>query len=94
MTLLRAPAEARLDAAALDPIEVLNPELLAPLARSIHNGKCPACQAPVHGVLDQGPDGAARVQITCFGPKTHAFFFDARTGHIDNQPTAMGQVRD
>jgi hypothetical protein len=74
------------------PLEVRNPELLAPLARAIHNGRCPACGAGVHGVEDSALDGSPRVQITCFGEPAHAFFFDARTGHIGNLPEVMGEV--
>src|SRR5579859_8142720 len=43
LTVLRSPAEVRLDPKSLAPIEVHNPELLAPFARAVHNGKCPAC---------------------------------------------------
>jgi hypothetical protein len=93
LTVLRSPAQVRVDPTSLSPIKVLNPELLAPLARAIHNGKCPACLAPVHGFLDSADDGAPQVQIVCFGDPAHAFFFDATTGHIDNQPSAMGEVR-
>jgi hypothetical protein len=46
----------------------------------------------VHGVEDSAPDGSPRVQITCFGEPAHAFFFDARTGHIGNLPEVMGEV--
>jgi hypothetical protein len=93
LTILRSPTQVRVDPASLAPIKVLSPELLAPLARAIHNGKCPACQAPVHGVLDTSESGAPLVQIACFGDPAHVFFFDATTGHIDNQPSAMGEVR-
>ena len=93
MTVLRSPAQVRVDPSSLAPIKVLNPELLAPLARAIHNGKCPACQAPVHGVLDAAEDGSPQVQIACFGDPAHVFFFDTITGHIDNQPAAMGEVQ-
>jgi hypothetical protein len=93
VTLLRSPTQARIDPASLVPIRVDSPELLAPLARGIHNGKCPACQAPVYGFLDSSAEGSQHVQITCFGDPAHAFFFDATTGHIDNQPMAMGEVK-
>jgi hypothetical protein len=93
LTVLRSPAQVRVDPLSLAPIQVPNPELLAPLARAIHNGKCPACQAPVHGVLDVPEDGSPQVQIACLGDPTHVFFFDATTGHIDNQPSAMGEVQ-
>ena len=90
--MLRSASEVRLDPASLAPLEIRNPELLAPLARAVYNGKCPACGAAVHGVLDQDQDGHPVVQVTCFGDPAHAFFFDATTGHIGNQPAAMGQV--
>jgi hypothetical protein len=89
---LRSPAEVRVDDRQLAPLQVRNPELLAPLARAIHNGKCPACGAGVHGVVDSPRDGSPRVQITCFGDPAHAYFFDARTGHIADLPEAMGEV--
>lgn len=92
MGALRSPAEVRVDDERLAPLEVRNPELLAPLARAIHNGKCPACGAGVHGVEDRAQDGSPRVQITCFGEPAHAYFFDARTGHISNLPEVMGEV--
>lgn len=92
MTALRSPAEVRVDDDSLVPLEVRNPELLAPLARAIHNGKCPACGAGVHGVEDRAPDGSLRVQITCFGLPAHAYFFDAGSGHISNVPEVMGEV--
>jgi hypothetical protein len=47
----------------------------------------------VHGVLDIPENGSPQVQVVCFGDPAHAFFFDAATGHIDNQPSAMGEVR-
>jgi hypothetical protein len=47
----------------------------------------------VHGVEDSAPDGSPRVQITCFGEPAHAFFFEARTGHIGNLPEVMGEVK-
>jgi hypothetical protein len=47
----------------------------------------------VHGVLDAAEDGSPQVQIACFGDPAHVFFFDATTGHIDNQPSAMGEVQ-
>jgi hypothetical protein len=93
LTVLRSPAQVRVDPASLSPIEVRNPELLAPFARAVHNGKCPSCQAPVYGVLDIPENGSPQVQVVCFGDPAHAFFFDAATGHIDNQPSAMGEVR-
>jgi hypothetical protein len=93
LTVLRSAAQVRVDPANLAPIEVRNPELLAPLARAVHNAKCPACQAPLHGVLDTNENGSPQVQIVCFGDPAHAFFFDAATGHIDNQPSVMGEVR-
>jgi hypothetical protein len=93
LTVLHSPAQVRVDPAGLASIRVANPELLAPLARAVHNGKCPACQAPVHGFLDSSEEGSPQVQITCFGDPAHVFYFDATTGHIDNQPSAMGEVR-
>jgi len=93
LTVLRTPAQVRVDPSSLARIQVHNPELLAPLARAIHNGKCPACQAPVHGFVDASPDGSPQVQIACFGDPAHVFFFDAATGHIDDQPSAMGETR-
>jgi hypothetical protein len=93
VTLLRSPSQIRIAEADVEPQEVYSPELLAPLARAIHNGKCPACQAPVHGVLDIAEDGRQRVQISCFGDPQHVFFFDAGTGHIANQPSLYGRVR-
>jgi len=74
-------------------VEAQFPELLAPLARAIHHGKCPACGSPVHGVSDRGPDGRARVQISCFGQATHVFFFDSETGRVGDQPTAFGTLK-
>jgi hypothetical protein len=92
LTVLRSPAEVRLDPNSLAPLEARNPELLAPLARGVYNGKCPSCGAAVYGVLDEAADGHPVVQIVCFGNPAHAFFFDATTGHIDNQPASMGEV--
>ncbi|MFN2465602.1 MAG: hypothetical protein ABR598_04980 [Candidatus Dormibacteria bacterium] len=90
---VRTPSQVRVDPAELEPVQARFPELLAPLARAIHNGKCPACGAPVTGVLDTGPGDGQQVQITCFGDPAHVFIFDATTGHVDNQPTAMGTLR-
>lgn len=74
-------------------MEVQFPELMAPLARAVNNGKCPACGASVHGVLDAGPSGGTQVQITCFGTPAHVFIFDSTSGHVADQPTAMGTLR-
>ena len=93
MTALRSPSQVRVSESDLKPIEVYSPELLAPLARAVHNGRCPACQAPVHGVEDVDGDGRARVQISCFGDPTHVFFFEAHTGHIPNRPSHLGELR-
>lgn len=93
MPALHSPAQVRVDEAALEPIRVLNPELLAPLARAVHHGKCPACGADVHGVKDITPDGSPRVQITCFGDPPHAFFFETGSGHISDLPDLMGEVK-
>jgi hypothetical protein len=90
---LRSPAQVRVAEADLDPVEVHSPELLAPLARAIHNGKCPVCEAPVHGVEDIVEEGRPRVQISCFGDPAHVFFFEAHTGHIANQPSRFGRLR-
>ncbi|HEY8741021.1 MAG TPA: hypothetical protein VIN56_10555 [Candidatus Dormibacteraeota bacterium] len=84
---LHSPSQLRIDPGDLGPVEATFPELLAPLARGIHNGKCPACGASVYGVLD-----GTRVQINCFGDPPHVFFFETSSGHIDNQPTAMGTL--
>jgi hypothetical protein len=92
LTVFRLPDKARIDPSTLQSIDVRNPELLAPLARALHNGKCPACQAPVHGFLDTTVGGSPQVQIVCLGDPAHAFVFDATTGHIDNQPSVMGEV--
>ena len=90
---LHSPSEVRVDAAELLPVEAQFPELMAPLARALHNGKCPACGASVHGVLlDADPDGAGEVQITCFGEPAHVFIFKTSTGHVDNAPTTMGTL--
>jgi hypothetical protein len=93
LTPLRSPAQVRVDADGLAPVPVLNPELLAPLARAVHHGRCPACGADVHGVKDIQPDGSPRVQITCFGDPAHAFFFETGSGHINDMPDVMGEVR-
>ena len=90
---LHSPSQVRVDPAELEPIEVQFPELMAPLARAIHNGKCPACGASVHGVLDASPSGGTQVQITCFGDPPHVFIFDSTRGRLDNQPTLMGQLK-
>jgi len=73
---LHSPSQLRVDPADLEPIEVQFPELMAPLARAIHNGKCPACGAAVHGVLDAIATGGTQVQITCFGDPPHVFIFE------------------
>ena len=94
MSPLRSPSEMRVRSESLGPILVNNPELLAPLARAIHNGKCPACGAGVFALEDTDPRGSPRVQITCFGDPPHAYFFAAATGHIADLPSAMGEVLD
>jgi hypothetical protein len=90
---LHSPSQLRVDPAHLEPVEAQFPELMAPLARAVHNGKCPACGASVHGVLDASPDGGSQVQLTCFGDPSHVFIFDANSGHIADQPTTMGTLR-
>ena len=92
MTALRSPAQVRVDEGHLTSIRPFNPELLAPLARAVHHGKCPACGADVYGVKDIKPDGSPRVQITCFGDPPHVFFFETGSGHISDQPDVMGEV--
>ena len=93
MTALRSPSQVRVDETGLEPIRVFNPELLAPLARAVHHGKCPACGADVHGVKDITEGGSPRVQITCFGDPAHAFFFETGSGHISDQPDVIGEVK-
>ena len=90
---LLSPSQVRVDPADLEPIEVQFPELMAPLARAVHNGKCPACGASVHGVLDANSSGGTQVQITCFGDPPHVFIFDSTRGRLDNQPTLMGVLK-
>ncbi|MEA2682570.1 MAG: hypothetical protein QOK05_898 [Chloroflexota bacterium] len=90
---LHSPSEVRVDPAELEPVEAQFPELMAPLARAVNNGKCPACGASVHGVLDAGLAGRTQVQITCFGDPAHVFIFDSTTGHVADQPSAMGTLR-
>jgi hypothetical protein len=90
---LRSPSQLRVDPAEIEPIEVRFPELMAPLARAVHNGKCPACGSSVHGVLDANPEGGTQVQITCFGDPAHVFIFDSTRGRLDNAPTRMGRLR-
>jgi hypothetical protein len=93
LTALRSPVQVRVDEDGLRPIKVFSPELLAPLARAVHHGKCPACGADVHGIKDMKPDGSPRVQITCFGDPAHAFFFETGSGHISDQPDVIGEVK-
>jgi hypothetical protein len=90
---LPSPSQLRVDPSTLDPIEAQFPELMAPLARAINNGKCAACGAPVTGVLDASPAGGTQVQITCFGDPAHVFIFDATSGHVADQPVAMGTLK-
>lgn len=90
---LHSPSQLRVDPADIEPIEVQFPELMAPLARAIHNGKCPACGAAVHGVLDANTTGGTQVQITCFGDPPHVFIFDATRGRLDNQPGVIGRLK-
>jgi hypothetical protein len=89
---LRSPSQVRVDPSTLEPLQVYSPELAAPLARAILNAKCPACLAPMTGVLDSTPDGGSQVQVTCFGDPAHVFIFDASRGRLDNQPTVMGTL--
>jgi hypothetical protein len=89
---LHSPSQLRVDPADLQPVEAQFPELMAPLARAINNGKCPACGASVHGVLDGGTPAGSQVQITCFGDPPHVFIFDANSGHIGDQPVTMGTL--
>jgi hypothetical protein len=84
-------AQLRVEAAELEPATAKSPELMAPLARALNNGKCAVCGARVWGVADPSleiPEG--RVQIACWGEPRHVFIFDTTTGHIDDQPTTMG----
>ncbi|MDQ6747870.1 MAG: hypothetical protein M3010_07190 [Candidatus Dormibacteraeota bacterium] len=90
---LRSPSQLRVDPAQLDPVKAQFPELMAPLARAINHGKCAACGASVTGVLDTGPGGGPQVQITCFGDPAHVFIFDASSGRVPDQPTAMGTLK-
>jgi hypothetical protein len=89
---LRSPSQVRVSPDEVEPIKVAFPELLAPLARALHHGKCPACQAAVYGVEDIF-DGRTQVQITCFGDPAHVFFFDSATGRVDDQPTRYGTLK-
>ena len=90
---LHSPSQVRVDPSEVEPLEVQFPELMAPLARAIQNGKCAACGASVHGVLDAGSEGGAQVQITCFGDPPHVFIFDASGGHLANAPTLVGVLK-
>ncbi|MHB8507288.1 MAG: hypothetical protein ACYDGR_01395 [Candidatus Dormibacteria bacterium] len=88
---IRSADEVRVPAEILEPVSSPHPELLAPLARAIHNSHCPACGANVIGFDDVDESGATRVQITCFGVPGHAFFFDS-VGHVDWVPALMGTL--
>ena len=90
---LPSPSELRLQPEDLEPVTAPFPELAAPLARAIHNAKCPACAAPMTGFLDSPPGGGSQVQVTCFGDPAHAFIFDASSGHVADAPRAMGTLR-
>jgi hypothetical protein len=92
MSRVRTPAQLRVPDA-LRPVKAASPEILAPFARAVHNAKCPVCGAMCLGVEDI-IEGRPRIQVTCFGDPSHAFFFDAATGHISNQPDAYGEVID
>lgn len=90
---LRSPSQVRVDPTELDPVTAPFPELAAPLARAIYNAKCPACTAPMTGVLDTTEDGGSQVQVTCFGDPAHVFIFDSSRGRLDDAPTVMGTLR-
>ena len=87
----RSGDEARVSPENMLPAVAPHPELLAPLARAIHNSHCPVCGANVIGFDDSTSDGGTRVQITCFGDPAHAFFFDS-VGHVDWVPSLVGTL--
>lgn len=87
------PSQLRVDPGDLEPASAHSPELMAPLARALNNGKCAVCGATVQGFADTADDGAARVQISCWGDPQHVYIFDTTTGHINDQPTMMGTLR-
>ena len=89
---VRSPSQLRVPESELEPISLRAAELLAPLARSLHNGKCPTCGALVWGHPDTGPDGSTTVEISCFGDPSHVYLFDSTTGHVPDKPIRAGQV--
>ena len=87
------PAQLRVDPADLAPATAPSPELMAPLARALNNGKCAVCGARVRGFADPSLElPAGQVQIFCWGDPQHVFIFDTSTGHINDQPTTMGTL--